>query len=97
MHMQANSMQKRGAEEEAARLLAAARQEIKQLRSQLVLMHSGSFSPDSAPGACDTRDLVQHRSKAAGLDEILSVPIICLLQALCLLGLFATHALPNML
>ena len=38
MHMQANSMQKRGAEEEAARLLAAARQEIKQLRSQLVLM-----------------------------------------------------------
>lgn len=90
-------MQKRGVEEEAARMLAAARQEIKQLRSQLVLMHSGGFLPDSAPGACDSRDLVQHRSKAAGLDEVLSVPTICVLQALCLLWLFATQAWPNML
>ena len=95
--MQANSVQKGGAEEEAARLLAAARQEIKQLRSQLVLMRGGGFPPESAHGACDLRNTVRHRSKAAGLDEVLSVPIICLLQALCLLGLFAVHAWPNML
>ena len=97
MHMQANSMQKRGAEEEAARLLAAARQEIKQLRSQLVLTHRGGFPPDCAPGACASRNTVRHRSQAAGLDEALSVPIICLLQALCLLGLITTYAWPNML
>lgn len=97
MHVQANSMQKRGAEVEAARQLASARQEIKQLRSQLLLMQSGGFPPDSAPGACGLRNTVRHRGKAAKLDELLSVPIICLLQALCLLGLFATHVWPNML
>ena len=91
-------MQKRGAEEEAACLLAAARQEIKQLRTQLALLCSsdGSMS-GSAPGTYDSRSSAGHRSKAAVLDEVLSVPVICLLQALCLLGLFALHASPTLL
>ena len=90
-------MQTKGAGEEVACLLMAARHEIKQLRSQLVLLRSGDCSlSGSASGACELGDPAGHRSKAAVLDEFLSVPVICLLQVLCLLGLFALHAWPNM-
>ena len=107
--MQANCAHKRGAEEEAERLLAAARCECEQLRIECNQLRcelelrkatSGVSVHDDmlGTGALSTGGKVkgQHR-KELGVNkayEVLSVPVICALQALCVLVLLVLHLWP---
>ncbi len=107
--MQANCAHKRGAEEEAERLLAATRCECEQLRiecNQLrcelelrkatsgVSVHddvlgTGALSTGGKFEGQRRQELVVNKA-----NEVLSVPVICALQALCVLVLLVLHLWP---
>ncbi len=94
---QANGARKGPADDDAARLLAAARHECEQLRSELATLRLETAVGTSMPCAGSHRGSGEQERRAVWvgkLDAWLSVPVICALQGLCVAGLIALHAGP---
>jgi hypothetical protein len=92
---QANGACKGPADDDAARLLAAARHECEQLRSELATLRLETAVGISVPCAGSHRGSGEQERQAVWvckLDACLSVPVICVLQGLCIAGLIALHA-----
>ena len=94
---QPNGARKGPADDDAARLLAAARQECEQLRSELATLRLGTKVSTSVPCAGSHTDSSKQERQAVWVGKLeawLSVPVICVLQGLCIAGLVALHAGP---